>query len=97
MVGRRGLAAPIHIAGTFVPKGLLLHAGLSKNRLLQGSAGTLPSLAPAAVSRRCGPHRPTGSKHGAGRSMEKLGLQVQATWRAGIFYLTAPFDELDGA
>jgi hypothetical protein len=54
MVGRRGLATPTFTAGTFVPKGPFLHAGLSKNRLLQGSAGILPALAPAVVSRRGG-------------------------------------------
>ena len=45
-------AAPIHTAGTFVPKGPLLNAWLLMQRLLQGSAGILPALAPAAVSRR---------------------------------------------
>jgi hypothetical protein len=90
MVGRRGLATPTFTAGTFVPKGPFLHAGLSKNRLLQGSAGILPALAPAVVSRRGGKKTEdlkkqetskevAQSKHGAGRSMDGLEQDAPAT------------------
>jgi hypothetical protein len=64
----------------------LLREVLSKNRLLQGSAGILPALASAVVSRRCGKKtedlKKQETREEAAESLAAQNMKRDAPWTA---------------